>query len=89
MITMAIMGRYYYLRDNYIYNPVYKSLFCDNEQMEVAQQRGRYKYIKKRLFNHNNPMHGVVPKDELFLLNQAYHKEDKATFEKRKADKFI
>lgn len=84
MITMAIMGRDYYLRDNYIYNPVYKSLFCDNEQMEVAQMRGRYKYIKTRLFNHNNPMHGVVPKDELFLLNQAYHREDKATFEMRK-----
>ncbi len=89
MITMAIMGRDYYERDGYIYNPVYKSLFCDNEQMEVAKIRGRYKYIKKRLFNHNNPMHGLAEKDELFIRNNGFHKEDKATFEKRKAEKFI
>jgi len=89
MCTMAIMGKYYYNRDGYIYNPVYKSLFCDNEQMEVAKMRGRYKYIKKRLFNHNNPMHGLAPKDELHLKTIADHKEDKATFEKRKAEKFV
>jgi len=89
MCTMAIMGKDYYNRDGYIYNPVYKSLFCDNEQMEVAQMRGRYKYIKKRLFNHNNPMHGLAEKDALHLKTIADHKEDKATFEKRKAEKFI
>lgn len=89
MITMAIMGRDYYNRDSYIYNPVYKSLFCDNEQMEVAKMRGRYKYIKKRLFNHNNPMYGLSEKDALHLKTIADHKEDKATFEKRKAENFI
>lgn len=89
MVTMAIMGKEYYDRYGYIYNPCYKSLFCDNEQMEVAKLRGRYKYIKTRLFNHNNPMHGLAVKDELFLRNNAYHAEDKATFERRKAEKFI
>lgn len=89
MITMAIMGKEYYNRDGYIYNPVYKSLYCDNEQMEVSKIRGRYKYIKTRLFNHNNPMHGLAVKDDLFLRNNAYHAEDKATFEKRKLDGFI
>jgi len=81
MCTMAIMGREYYLRDNYIYNPVYKSLFCDNEQMEVAKMRGRYKYIKTRLFDHNNPMHGLAEKDALHMKTIADFKEDKATFE--------
>lgn len=89
MITMAIMDHKYYNRDGYIYNPVYKSLFCDNEQMEVAKMRGRYKYIKKRLFNHNNPMHGLAEKDALHLITLADHKQDKATFEKRKTEKFI
>lgn len=89
MITMAIMDRKYYNRDGYIYNPAYKSLWCDNEQMEVAQIRKRYKFFKSRLFNHNNPMHGLSPKDELHLKTLADHKEDKATFLKRKADNFI
>jgi hypothetical protein len=88
MCTMAIMGKDYFYRDGYIYNPIYKSLFCDNEQMEVAKMRGRYKYIKKRLFNHNNPMHGLAEKDVLHLKTIADFKEDKATFEKRKADNF-
>lgn len=88
MCTMAIMGREYYNRDGYIYNPVYKSLFCDNEQMEVAKMRGRYKYIKKRLFNHNNPMHGLAEKDALHLKTLADFKEDKATFELRKSINF-
>ena len=89
MITMAIMDRKYYERDGYIYNPVYKSLFCDNEQMEVAKMRGRYKYIKKRLFNHNNPMHGLAEKDALHLITLGDFKEDKTTFERRKLEKFI
>ena len=89
MITMAIMDKAYYDRDGYIYNPCYKSLFCDNEQMEVAKLRGRYKFIKTRLFNHNNPMHGLSPKDSLHMKTIADHKEDKATFERRKAEKFI
>lgn len=89
MVTMAIMGHEYYNRFGYIYNPVYKSLFCDNEQMEVAKMLGRYKYMKKRLFNHNHPLHGLAEKDQLYLHTVSFHKEDKATFEKRKAEKFI
>jgi len=87
MITMAIMDRQYYTRTGYIYNPVYKSLFCDNEQMEVAKKLGRYRYIKRRLFNHNHPLHGFE-KDELYLQTAAFHAEDKATFEKRKLENF-
>lgn len=89
MCTMAIMGKDYYNRFGYIYNPIYKSLFCDNEQMEVAKKLGRYKYIKKRLFNHNHPLHGLADKDKLYLRTAAFHKEDKATFEKRKSENFI
>lgn len=87
--TLAIMGKDYYNRFGYIYHPEYKSLYCDNEQMEVAKKLGRYKYIKKRLFNHNNPMHGLSPKDELHLKTIADYKDDKATFEKRKLENFI
>ena len=89
MCTLAIMGKDYYNRFGYIYHPAYKSLYCDNEQMEVAKKLGRYKYIKKRLFNHNNPMHGLSEKDALHLKTLADYKEDKATFEKRKLGNFI
>ena len=34
--TMSIMGKNYYERFNFIYHPSYKSVWCDNEAMEVA-----------------------------------------------------
>jgi len=72
----------------YIYNPEYKSLFCDNEQQEVAKLLGRYVYIKKRLFNHNHPAWGLAAMDALMVHTESFHMEDKATFERRKAINF-
>jgi len=72
----------------YIYNPEYKSLFCDNEQQAVAQILNRYKFFKRRLFNHNHPAWGLAPVDPLMVHTESFHAEDKATFERRKAINF-
>lgn len=92
LITMAIMDRKYYDRFGYIYNPEYKSLFCDNEQQEVAKLLGRYVFIKKRLFNHNHPIHpghaGTGQVDALMRHTESFWKEDEATFNRRKAINF-
>lgn len=88
LITMAIMDNKYYGRFGYIYNPEYKSLFCDNEQHEVAKLLGRYKFFKRRLFNHNHPAWGLAPMDALVVHTESFHNEDKATFERRKAINF-
>lgn len=89
LITMAIMDKKYYNRFKYIYCPEYKSLFCDNEQQEVAKILGRYVYIKRRLFNHNHPAWGYGTPDALMVHTESFHKEDKATFERRKAMNFF
>lgn len=88
LITMAIMDKKYYDRFGYIYNPEYKSLFCDNEQQEVAKLLGRYVFIKKRLFNHNHPAWGLAPRDALMVHTESFWKEDEATFNRRKAENF-
>lgn len=88
LITMAIMDRKYYDRFGYIYNPEYKSLFCDNEQQEVAKILGRYVFIKKRLFNHNHPAWGLAPVDALMVHTESFYAEDQATFERRKLINF-
>jgi len=88
LITMAIMGRTYFDRDGYIYNPEYKSLFCDNEQQAVAKLRGRYVYKKTRLFNHLHPAWGHGTPDALLKHTESFHMEDKATFERRKSINF-
>lgn len=88
LITMAIMDKKYYERFNYIYNPEYKSLFCDNEQQEVAKLLGRYVFIKRRLFNHNHPAWGLAPVDALMTWTESFYYEDKTTFERRKLINF-
>lgn len=88
LITMAIMDKKYYDRFGYIYNPEYKSLFCDNEQQEVAKLLGRYVFIKKRLFNHNHPAWGLAPVDDLMRHTESFFAEDEATFKRRKSINF-
>lgn len=89
LITMAIMGKPYYDRFGFIYNPEYKSLFCDNEQQEVAKKLGRYKFIKNRLFNHNHPAWGASEADALMKHTESFWMEDEATFKRRKELNFI
>jgi hypothetical protein len=72
----------------YLYNPEYKSLFCDNEQHEVAVKLNRYKFFKRRLFNHNHPAWGLAPMDALIRHTESFHEEDKATYNRRKAINF-
>lgn len=88
LITMAIMDKKYYDRFGYIYNPEYKSLFCDNEQQEVAKLLGRYKFFKRRLFNHNHPAWGLQQQDALGVHTESFWKEDEATYNRRKLINF-
>jgi len=90
--TMHIVGRDYYNRDNYIYNPEYKSLWCDVENDMVAKLRGCYKYVGDniRLFSHLHPAWGLAPNDEQYMKTE--HRDmwiaDEQTFNKRKQNNF-
>jgi len=90
--TMHIVGRDYYNRDNYIYNPEYKSLWCDVENDMVAKLRGCYKYVgdNVRLFSHLHPAWGLAPNDEQYMKTE--HRDmwiaDEQTFNNRKQNNF-
>ena len=88
LITMSILGRRYFERFGYIYHPDYVSLFCDNEQMEVAQMLGCYKYIEKDIFNHLHPSYGKAANDEQYNHTESFWGQDEATFLRRKAINF-
>ena len=90
--TMHIVGRDYYNRDNYIYNPEYKSLWCDVENDMVAKLRGCYKYVGDniRLFSHLHPAFNLAPNDEQYMKTE--HRDmwiaDEQTFNRRKQNNF-
>lgn len=82
--TMEIVGRNYYNRFGNIYNPNYKSFYCDEESTIVAAKLGRQVKDTRCLFKHEHPVSSTAIKnDELYNKNQAYWNEDKRLFQDR------
>lgn len=89
LCTMSIIGKDYYNRDNYIYNPEYKSLYCDNEAQEVAKQRGCYKFVDTQIFEHLHPAYGKAVFDEQYQRTETIGNTfDKETYLRRKEMNF-
>lgn len=85
LATLTVMGRKMYDNWGYIYNPDYISLFCDNEQTDVAKSIKKYKYFDIVLAQHD--WHGGRndhSRDALYTRNESYFGIDKKMYEKRK-----
>ena len=86
---MEIVGFNYYKRFNYIYNPEYKSLFCDNEAHEVAVKLGKQIKMKHCIIKHFHPGHMAgIKTDALYQKNDKFWNEDEATYNRRKKINF-
>ena len=88
LATMSIMGVDYFKRDNYIYHPSYKSLYCDNEAQEVSVLRKCYKFVDQDILSHNHPAYGKTYMDRLYIINESLNNEDRINYERRKAINF-
>ena len=88
LITMAIMGRTYFYRFNYIYHPDYKSLWCDNEMTDVAKQLGCYKYVNEKIVEHRHPAYKKGVMDAQYIKTESFMGVDQQTYNKRKANNF-
>jgi hypothetical protein len=87
--TLPILGRKYFDRFGYVYNPEYKSLWCDNEFMEVAEILLRQKYFDTILFKHEHPANNSqVKSDSLMQRNESMYWSDKEVYDKRKSYNF-
>lgn len=92
LATMYIAGRKWWeYRHKKIYHPSYKSLFCDNEEMEVAIRMGKYKYCGYPINFHLNPAYenNKMPRDEMFNRQQDDWNEDEKNFFERKGQNFF
>ena len=90
LATMSIMGRDYYMRDKYIYNPQYVTECCDDEAQEVAKIRGCYKFVNKHIFNHEHPAYSKSNWDSNYAMNMTLEKQsqDRATLHSRRLINF-
>lgn len=85
LCTLPVMGRKYYERFGYIYHPSYKSLWCDNEQHDVAQAAGKLWRSDQVLFKHMHPAWGTAKTDALYRTNEALDHVDRTNYHARKA----
>lgn len=85
--TLCIYGRTFYDQRGNLYDPVYKSLFCDTELTDHC--RGKYAeqclYIPYCIIRHEHPGAGYSQyMDALYDRNQKYWNEDMYTYISRK-----
>ena len=79
----CIMTYKYYKRFDYIYHPSYKTIFCDNEYMQVAKKLNKHRYIPKQIFNHF-----YVISDPTANKNWQFNNEDTKNFHNREQNNF-
>jgi hypothetical protein len=86
--TLCCLGREYYERFGYIYNPAYSSLWADNEYTEVAQSLNRITYFPEVIIKHEHPVWKGDPQDALYKHNESFYRADEKVYKERKALKF-
>lgn len=86
--TLCIFGKKYYERFNYVYNPEYTSLWCDNEFTDVSIFLGKYVKINKTIIEHAHPAYQKANFDKLYVKNESFFKKDEAVYNKRKKKNF-
>jgi hypothetical protein len=86
--TLCILGKKYYDRFGYIYNPEYISMWCDNEFMDVGNILGKQTYFNEVIIKHEHPDWGFGNRDEIHSLNSKYDNYDRSVYNKRKSINF-
>lgn len=80
IVIMMCMGYQYYQRDKSIFNPAFKSLFCDNFATNLAKIRGRLKFVNEEIFYHAHPAAGYGKKDAQLQHTESFWNEDKIMY---------
>jgi hypothetical protein len=86
--TLCILGKKYYNRFNYIYQPDYISVWCDNEFMNVANILNKQTYFPEVIIEHKHPDYGYGERDNMYLLNNKNELHDRTTYNIRKENNF-
>jgi hypothetical protein len=89
--TLCVFGRKMYESFGFLYNPAYKSLFCDTELTDQCngELASRCFYIPYCIIRHEHPGTGFANKmDALYAINQRFWTTDMHTYISRKTYKY-
>jgi hypothetical protein len=84
--TLSIYGRTMYGRLGHIYNPIYKSFFCDTELTDLCKTTLKEKtlYVPNVIIRHEHPTLGYDTLDDLYVKNYTFFGEDAMTYVEHK-----
>lgn len=85
--TQEILGREYYSRFGHVYDPRFKSFFCDNYSTDIGMRLDKLLKFKDCIIKHFHPGHDPSLKgkhDNLYKLNDSFWNEDKEMYQKLK-----
>jgi len=80
--TQCILGKKYYDRFKYVYHPGYKSQWCDNDFMILANLLGKQKYFSDVIIKHEHLELNL--EDPIYQKNYIDNNDDNRFFEIRK-----
>jgi hypothetical protein len=86
--TLCILGKKYYKRFNYIYNPEYRSCWSDNEFMVVGNLLKRQSYIDQVIIKHEHPDWGYGKNDFVHQKNVSDFNYDYNIYKIRESNNF-
>ena len=90
LITYPIMTRDYFDMFGYFYHKDYLSVYADMEQMEVAKELGKYKYVDRNIIRHEHYRGGYGEPDSLMKHNERaeFYLHDREVYNQRKLINF-
>lgn len=83
LCTMPVFGRHLYEQFGYVYEPSYKSLYCDNEQTRLFTAMKRIVFVDELIIEHRHHAAGKAPVDALYAHNDKLGNADKKVLESR------
>lgn len=83
LCTHPVIGKHYFQKFGYFWNPSYKAFFCDNEFTDIAKSTGKMRYVPIDIFRHDHPLRGQRKSDALNARDSEFSRADQRTFHKR------
>ena len=87
LCTLPVLGRRLYEAfDSKVYDPAYRSLFCDQEQTYLLRNMRRLQFINQMIIEHRHHCVRKSSYDESYKRNDSLWGRDQATYMQRKAN---
>lgn len=88
IVTIPIMNRALYEKLGYFWNPIYKSMYVDQDLYWTCFNNGWLVNEPELKFPHNHYCNRKTPKDETYIRTDRHTSTGKVIFEQRKKENF-